>query len=210
LPAITAPSRTETRRRLGVPERASLIVWPTARWQLPSSHDQPDLARTAARLAELVVPVFAALGDEVTIAHVSPEPIATAVPPSYRHIAQLPPSQFEALVGAADVLLSFNAVASSLATAVSLGVPTALCTSRSRWAWPLSLDGILAPLVRDNPFYATMSRLDPERADELIAGLRALLFDADVRDQRRAAQASYRDAVSRLPDGASRLLEISA
>jgi Family of unknown function (DUF6365) len=216
LPAIAAPSsaqRIEARRRLGLPERASIIVWPMARWQLPTSQDQPDLARLAAQLPELLLPVFAALGDNVTIAHVSPEPLDSARrPPSYRHIAQLSPTQFEALVGAADVLLSFNAAASSLATAVSLGVPTALCVARLAncsplWAWPLSLDGILASTIRNNPVYDTMSMLDPSRADELIAGLRALLFDVDVRDHRRAAQASYRDAVAKLPDGASRLLE---
>ena len=217
LPAIAPPStrqRIETRRRFGLPEHDAVLVWPTARWQLPESHDHPVLARTAARLHELVLPVFAALGDEVTIVHLSPSPITAARrPPSYHHVPQLPAAEFEALVGAADVLLSFNAAATSLATALSLGVPTALCTARASsgvscplWAWPLSLDGILAPTVGDNAFHATMSRLDPLHTDDMIAGLRALLFDAAVRDARHAAQASYRALVSHLPAGTERLL----
>lgn len=217
LPAIgphSSEQRADTRRRLGLPERGAVIAWPTARWQLPESHDNPGLARRAARLQEILEPVFAALGDEVSIAHVSPSPISAArASPSYRHFGQLPTAAFEALVGAADVLLSFNAAATSLATALSLGVPTALCTardpageSRPLWAWPLSLDGILAPTVRGNPFYDTMSRLDPLRGDDLVAGLEALLYDAEVRDERRASQARYRDSVSRLPTGADRLL----
>lgn len=219
LPALAAPSsrrRTETRRRFGLPERGGVIVWPTARWQLPESHDQSALARIAARLHELVLPVFAALGDDVAIAHVSPSALAAAHRSSgYRHVGQLPAAAFDDLVGAADVLVSFNAAATSLGTALSLGVPTALCTardpggaSRPLWAWPLSLDGVLAPTLRDNPFYDTMSRLDPGCADEMVAGLRALLFDAELRDARRAAQASYRAAVSQLPGGADRLLEV--
>lgn len=216
LPALTIPSneqRAQTRRRFGLPERGAVIVWPTARWQLSESHDNETIARTAARLEQILPPVFAALGDDVAIAHVTPSPMpGMNRTPGYRHMGQLPPADFEALVGAADALLCFNAAATSLATALSLDVPTALCTARapagqSLWAWPLGLDGILAPTVRDNPFYDTMSRLDPLNTDELIAGLRALLFDDTVREQHRAARASYREALAKLPDGADRLLE---
>src|SRR5690606_4302872 len=96
LPAAVPRStrqRIETRQRFGLPESGPVIVWPTARWQLPESHDHPVLARTAARLHELLVPVFAGLGDEVVIAHVAPSPIAAASP-SYRHFGQLPASEF--------------------------------------------------------------------------------------------------------------------
>ncbi|MCA9679584.1 MAG: hypothetical protein H6708_17620 [Kofleriaceae bacterium] len=217
LPAIAPPTparRHATRRRLAVPEASTVIVWTTARWQQPDSHDHPALARTAARLPELLRPVLAALGDDVVVAHVAPDPIPAACrSASYRHVGQLAAADFEALLGAADALLSFNAAATSLATALGLDVPTALGTAhdpgggaRPLWAWPLSLDGILAPTVRDNPFYATMVRLDPMRPDDLLAGLRALLFDAALRDRCRAAQARYRAEVATLPDGAARLL----
>ena len=216
LPAVAAPTReqrADTRRSFGLPDGNAVIVWPTARWQLPESHDHPALAQIATRLHELVVAAFAALGGAVTIVHVSPSPIAALrSSPAYRQIAQLPASRFEALVGASDVLLSFNAAATSLATAVSLGVPIALGVARGSppspplWAWPLSLDGVLAPTVRDNPFYATMTRLDPADTGELVGGLRTLLFDAATRERIAAAQASYRDSVARLPSGAELVL----
>ncbi len=215
LPVLAAPTstqRAETRRRFGLAEGRPLIVWPTARWQLPDSHDNPALARVAARLPALVAPALATLGDEVDIAHVTPRPLTTTIA-SYRAIAPLPAAGFEALIGAADVVLSFNAAATSLATAVSLGVPTALCAARDPagaehklWAWPLSLEQILEPTVRDHPFYATMSLVESLAGDELVAALRALLFDPSVRDERRAAQARYRDAIATLPDGVDLLL----
>ena len=217
LPALAVSSsarRTETRRRFCLPERP-LIVWPTARWQLPDSHDNPALARIAARLPVLVAPVLAALGDEIAIAHVSPTPLAAGHQiATYHPIAPLPAADFEALMGAADVVLSFNAAATSLATAISLGVPTALCAARdpagaaqNLRAWPLSLEQVLGPTVRDNPFYETMTLVDSLAGDELFSALRALLFDPGVRDERRAAQARYRDAIAMLPTGVDRLLE---
>lgn len=220
LPALSVPSsaqRTETRRRLGLSESTPLIVWPTARWQLPESHDNPTLARIAARLPALVVPLLAALGDgdEIAIAHVSPQALGAARRlANYHAIGPLPAADFEALIGTADVVLSFNAAATSLATAISLGVPTVLCSARdpagatqTLWAWPLSLEQIVGPTVRNNPFYETMMLVESLAGDELIAALRALLFDASVRDERRVAQARYRDAIATLPDGVDRLLE---
>jgi len=220
LPALAVPSsaqRIETRKRFGLSAGTPLIVWPTARWQLAESHDNPALARIAARLPALLAPLLAALGDadEIAIAHVSPKPLGAAHQlANYHPIAPLPAADFEALIGAADVVLSFNAAATSLASAISLGVPTALCAARdpagaaqTLWAWPLSLEQILGPTVRDNPFYETMTLVDSLAGDELVSALRALLFDASVRDERRAAQARYRDAIATLPDGVDRLLE---
>ncbi len=215
LPTRTLPSkarRDETRRRWGLPERGGVIVWPTARWQLPESHDQPALASIARVLQERLAPIVAAL--DATIVHVSWAPIADRHrSPNYRHVDVLAAADFEELVGAADVLLSFNAAATSLATAVSLGVPTVLCTARDPhghapplWAWPLSLDEILAPTVRGNPFYETMAMVDLERDGELVRGLEALLFDVAIREQHQAAQERYRAMVRELPDGVARLL----
>lgn len=219
LPAMVAPTadeRAATRRRLGLPEDGPLLVWPTARWQVPHSHTVPALAAIAARLPDLVTPSLRALGDGVAIAHVSPAPLAEShQPPGYRRLAPLPSADFEALLGAADALLCFNAAATSLATALALGVPTVVCAPREPdgarrvWAWPLGLDDVLAPTVHGHPFYDTMTLVDAA-GEALGAALHAALFDAQVREARRAAQAAYRDQLAALPSGVDRLLEVSA
>lgn len=208
--ATAAPADSlAVRARLGV-GRGPLVVWPMARWQAAESHDHAGLRDVAARLPQLLAPTWAALGADVVIAHVSPVALAPAERfPGYRHITPLDAAGFAALLGAADVLLSFNAAATSLATALELGIPTLLCAPRDAhgrtWAWPLRLDAVLAPTVADNPFYATMSVVDAF-GDPLTAALRALATDVDLRATRAAAQASYRAALAALPDGADRVL----
>ncbi|GEM_PF-4020919 len=214
LPAIDVPTREQralARARFGLPQRGAVVAWPMARWQLPESHDNAALAALAARLPALLAPSLAALGDDITIAHVSPAPLAAEHrPPRYHHIEPQPRNDFEALIGCADVLLGFNATATSFSTALALEVPTLLCTPRDDsgarlWMWPLCLEGVVGPTVRDNPFYATMTLIDSV-GDPLVAALRSLAFDASVRDETRAAQVRYRETIDALPDGADRLL----
>ncbi len=214
LPSLALPTREQralARARFGLPERGAVVAWPMARWQLPESHDNAALAEIAARLPALLAPSLAALGDDITIAHVSPAPLAAAHRPShYHHIDQLPAHDFAALIGCTDVLLGFNATATSFSTALRLEVPTLLCaprdeTGRRLWMWPLCLEGVVGPTVRDNPFFETMTVIDSV-GDPLVAALRTLAFDASVRDETRAAQVRYRETIDALPDGADRLL----
>lgn len=210
LPELAPPSNpARIRERFGLPASSSIVVWPMARWQLAESHDNAALGEIAARLPDLVAPSLASLGNDVSIVHVSPASLAPAHQiPGYRHIEPLPASEFEALLGVADVLLSFNAVGTSLTTALSAGVPTVLCAPLDAhgrtWAWPLRLEHVLGPAVRDNPFHATMALVDS--VGEVGTAVRELVLDAGVRAERRAAQARYRDAIGTLPSGAERLL----
>ena len=222
--------RDEVRERWGVDAGDKLIVWPMAGWQDPASQSNRALNALAGLLPHLVLPALDGVGPNVKVVHVSPLAIDPALrPANYRHSGHLATNEFEALLGASDALLSFNASATSLSTALALGIPTCLCTAASYerdprfralelpsiiigwnpppiWAWPLSLDAVLGEMVRDNPFYTTMARADAFHGEALVATLRALVFDDAERERIRSAQAAYRQVVAALPSGADRVI----
>jgi hypothetical protein len=128
---LPAPARRdELRARLGLGAGDRLIVLPTAVWQQPTV-DPSDgyVARLTRRFPALVAQLLARLGGRVRIAHVGLRPLAelsAALGAHYRWQRQLSRSQFIELLTAADVMLSFNAMATTIGTAALLGVPVLL------------------------------------------------------------------------------------
>ncbi len=208
LPRIATSDRAQTRHELGVGDDERLILWPTAGWQHASNHTEATLARHASELPARVLPRLASLGPRVRIVHVGPEPFANA-PPCYQHVSQLAPARFEALVAAADLLVSFNAIASSIGTALVASTPVLLGTSAAMYAWPLDLSAILAPMLVDNPITDTLARVDLADERAYVEACRTLLFDDAAADAMRSRQAAYVARVRQLPRGAARVLELS-
>ena len=201
LPALASTDRAAVRAELGLGPADQLVVWPTASWQHAASHRDATLARRCDELPARVLPRIAALGSRVHLVHVGPLPFADP-PPRYRHVAQLPPAHYEALIAAADLLLCFNAAASSLATAIAASTPVVLAVGAGQYAWPLALDRVLAPVLANNPLLAAVRHVDG--ADELAfaAACRELLAHPSLL---RDAQAGYARTVRALPSGADRL-----
>ncbi|MGN6110940.1 MAG: DUF6365 family protein [Kofleriaceae bacterium] len=133
LAPLSAAERAQLRGELGLGADDRLILWPSASWQHAENHEHPELARLAGALPALILPHLARLGPRVHVVHVGPLPFpGGAAAPQYRFSSQLAPRAFERLVGAADLVLGFNAVASSLATAIAARTPIVLGASMLR------------------------------------------------------------------------------
>lgn len=204
LPAVAplgAAERLAERSALGVGADERLVVWPTAPWQHVEGQENPILGEIARRLPGVILPRLARLGAKVV--HVGPWPLPAEIP-GLRHVATLPPAAFERLLGAADLLLGFNAIASSLATAVAARLPVLLGQLPRVRAWPLSLDGVLGGMVRRNPFYDAVRVVDASDEAAFVEAARALLFDGDEVAALRARQDAYAARVAGLPGGVAR------
>lgn len=125
LPIIDPPEpdeRMAVRAELGLPYDANLILTATGAWQQPtrSPYQQPQrLAHALPGILELVI----ARLPSTYLMHVGPEPFAWGIPANYRFSAQIDPPRFRRLVRAADLMLSVNTAATSVAAAVAAGTP---------------------------------------------------------------------------------------
>ena len=239
LPVIAPSSRDEriaVRAELGLHADDRLIVWPSASWQHAESHTDPKLASLAAALPALILPRLDRLGPSVHIAHVGPHPFADAVAHAtrYRYLAQLAPRRFERLIAAADLVIGFNMIASSIATAIAARTPVLVGTSEIAatttegldvpvavraaldanlpltpiLAWPLRLDTVLGPTLSANPLLDAIRRVEVFDEAAYVRGCRELLFDSVSADAHRHRQDGYARRVAALPAGHERLIAL--
>ncbi len=171
LPALAEPSGAErgrAREELGLSADDRLVLWPSATWQHAENHTDATLARLAGALPGLILPRLDALGRRVKILHVGAMPFASAeaLAPRYRFMAQVAPRRFERLVSSADLLLSFNAIATSLATGVAARVPIVLAMSPLSATTEAEADAALGPHATPavRAFVAASLPLRPMRA----------------------------------------------
>jgi len=131
---VSAHARHQLRAELGIGEDDRLILWPSASWQSAESHTEPALARLAAALPALILPRLDLLGSRVHVVHVGPLAFAGAeqLAPRYRFLSQVAPRRFEQLVAAADLVIGFNSIATSLATAIAVRTPILVGTTTLR------------------------------------------------------------------------------
>ena len=135
MPEVSAHvDRRAIRTQLGLDDQDRLILWPSASWQAAESHTDPGLARLAAMLPELILPRLDQLGPRVHVIHVGPTPFANAaqLAPRYRFLSQLLPRNYEQLVASADLVIGFNSVATSVATAIAARTPILVGTTSLR------------------------------------------------------------------------------
>ena len=152
-PASVA-DRHQLRAELGLGDDDRLILWPSSSWQSAESHTDPALARLAAALPALILPRLDQLGPRVHVVHVGPVAFAAAeqLAPRYRFLSQVPPRRFEQLVAAADLVIGFNSIATSLATAIAVRTPLLVGTTTLRADTMLDVEDALGarltPAVR--------------------------------------------------------------
>lgn len=122
----TAHDRERARRELGVDEGTRLVLVTTSAWQ--HLRDDPDVAP----VVDHFPPFALALLDQaarrcgnVALAHLGPEPFpAEGVAMPYRHFAPSP-EVYHRLMAAADLMVTFNCIASSAIRAARSGIAVA-------------------------------------------------------------------------------------
>ena len=123
-------ARAALRAELGVRGQDKLLLLTTARWQLAHWQRHPYNRRIAERLPHLLAGYLAQLAPRPQVVHVGPEPLPfAALGDHYHHLPQMAPGRFAELVGAADMLLSFNTSSTTVGAAVAAGLPTVLCVN---------------------------------------------------------------------------------
>lgn len=127
-PAIDPAERDELRADLGLRDGDRLVLFPTARWQEPSSQAHDVGQRLASLFPRLVAERLARLGDRVRVVHVGPTrlPFDDALGDRYTWLPQRSPPRFAKLLAASDLLLSFNFSATTIGSAIAGGIPVLL------------------------------------------------------------------------------------
>jgi hypothetical protein len=209
--------REIVRADLGIAAQERLVLLCTARWQHEESQDHPDRRRRCRAVAAICAAHLARLGPRVRVLHIGPAPIeAPDLGRRYRHLPQVAPADFAQILGAADLLVSWNAAATTLGTAIAARLPVLLLSAEAGlpgegvplYAAPLSLAAPLRQNIEGNPLYAAPGPL--RRAELLddaavLAAADALLFDEAAFAAARAAQGTYQALVEALPSGVERL-----
>ncbi len=217
---VSAVDKAATRSRLGIPE-GPLVVMTTSPWQhaLERRAEAKDVTQHAPALMFRLL-AAALEGGPATVVHIGPQPLA--VPKDcegldYRHQPQVPPSDFAALLGAANVYLSNNCPASTAVRAASLRVPVvtmhlgngspAHSTTRAGKAlraymdatshrygcslWPLGMRGMVERVLKDNPFVETQLHVDGMRPDDAVETLKGALRDKGVVEALQGRQEAF-------------------
>ncbi len=116
--------RRSTLTRLGIAAHDKIVLFCTAKWQ---HRDYPSGAGRgmAALIPRLVADYVDAAGRDVHLVHVGPRPFDLGEPLGQRYhwVAPVSTAEFDALLTSADVLLSANIAASTVASAMVLEVP---------------------------------------------------------------------------------------
>jgi hypothetical protein len=131
LPELTPPGAAERaalRAEMGLRPDDRLLLLLSSRWQAPEMQHWKHHQRVARHLPALALKAVAELGGSVHAVHVGPQPFegAQVLGERYHWISQAPPQRFQALMGSADVLLTFNTSATSTLSALALGLPIVL------------------------------------------------------------------------------------
>jgi hypothetical protein len=209
-PSITEDERARIRADFGVREGDRVLFFTTARWQDPGSQKHALGQQLALALPPFVAGLLARLGDHVHVVHVGPSrmPFDDALGDRYTWLPQRSPARFEKTLASADLLLSFNFSATTIATAIAAGIPIVLGVNTRAGAlarfrvWPLGLFKFLEPLAKNNPYTSAMETLEIADDDAFVETTKKLLWGDDARAELRERQSRYRDEVAKLPSAA--------
>jgi len=130
-PEIDEAERAELRADLGVRDEDRLVLFTSARWQEPASQADEIGKRLASLFPSFVAERLAQAGERVHVLHVGPTrmPFDEKIGDRYTWLPQRAPQRFAKMLAAADVLLSFNFSATTIASAIAGGIPVLLGVS---------------------------------------------------------------------------------
>jgi hypothetical protein len=148
LPPSSGADPAAEREALGIPADGKLVLFTSSRFQLPELQMRTAGKRLAQKLPTWTAQLLDRLGAGVHVAHVGPAPFAAwrRWGERYRWLGQLPAQKLQAVLGAADLMLSFNTPGATTMAAVAAGVP-ALAAMNSRFI--RSVEEAAAVLGRD-------------------------------------------------------------
>jgi uncharacterized protein DUF6365 len=118
--------RAALRGELGAVGEDKLLLHASSRWQQPEVQNFKHHQRVARRLPDLVAPRLAGLGPLVKVVHVGPAPFGSwsaGMGERYRWLPPVSSERLDDLLGAADLLLSFNTTGTITISAVARGLP---------------------------------------------------------------------------------------
>lgn len=117
-------ARLGRRKEFGLAAREKLVLFCTNSWQHREYKCSTGARRLASALPELIAEYLSHLGSSVRLIHVGPQPYdLSLLKGRYHWVPPLEPHEFDTLLGAADLLVSANISATSIAKALTLNVP---------------------------------------------------------------------------------------
>ncbi|MEU3524164.1 DUF6365 family protein [Streptomyces sp. NPDC038707] len=147
---LTARARAETRRALGVPEGARLLMVPTLPWQrLMREHAAPPTRLLADRLPRLLGGRLARLPRDTHVLLTGPlfEGFAEALPAGrLHHRPEYTAAEYHRLLGSCDAVFSFHLPSYALDRALFADVPGLLAVNNHRVDGPEDVDRLAAAL----------------------------------------------------------------
>jgi hypothetical protein len=163
-----------------------------------------------ARLARLIQSAH----DDIRLLHVGPQPIADAGE-RYRHHKQLSPGVFQRLIQTADMVMTPNQSATTISTALVLGVPAAAVIStvsappiQPFRVFRIGVSEFVKGLVENNPYTDAVPSVELHPGDAVVDIVRKLALDDAARADLRARASRYLELVRKLPSGADRFYEV--
>ncbi len=225
---LDAAEREEIRADFGAREGDRIVFFTSARWQDPASQAHEAGRRLALLFPDLIAQALAKLGPRVHVVHVGPARFAfdDALGDRYTWLPQRSPQRFAKTLASADMLLSFNFSATTIASAIVEGVPVVLGVSShagksadqiasqldtprfasiswfERLAAPGLFRSFLTPLARNNPYTGAVDMVEVLDESSFIDAMRRALFDEEARAALIERQVKYRAEVESLPTAA--------
>jgi Family of unknown function (DUF6365) len=118
-------SKKEIKQELGISNDEKLILMVGAHWQTPKFWQDIHARRLSIYVPNLTTYYLSLIDSKVRVVHIGPEPyhISKNLNGRYLWLQQMNPQRFQSLLAAADLFVSFNVTATTLSSAIMLGVP---------------------------------------------------------------------------------------
>ena len=112
-------------QELGIGENKKLLLMVGAKWQTPSLWQDFHIRRAAMRVPSLVTYYLSRIPN-VRVVHIGPEPyhIDRNLEGRYLWLDQLESKRYQAILASTDLFLTCNLSSNTLASAVTLGIPS--------------------------------------------------------------------------------------
>lgn len=225
---ISARTRKHIRWTLGLNQSDRLVLLAFAQWQVPE-YDDVNGNRVGRLVLDLLAAYLGKLPMSVKFAVVGrADRLSSQLPPDRTHvIPPCAPDRFNAILGAADLVVTLNLAAATLSRATLADIPgVALVNSHGggpggsvplrlaptvlSWLdgaaplypfrmFPLGFHRFMQHLVDDNLYFQAVQQAELLDQDAVVNTLEGALFDETVRTAFSERRSLYRSQLSGVP-----------